>query len=314
MSLRNLRAVLLAVVWLGVAMGAALAQTAPVPALSARITDVTGTLDAAAVARIEAPLAALEANKGSQIAVLIVSSTAPESIEAYAVRAFEQWKLGRAGVDDGVLLVVAKGDRTVRIEVGYGLEGAIPDVAAYRVIQEYLVPRFREGDFAGGIEAAVGVLAKLIEGEALPAPMSPPAASAAPAADRYQNVTGYDHHAEDKWISLLPFVAVGFVIMRTVLEVMVKAWWRRGLVGGLVLAAAAGGFWLAGLFPSLPWSIGLGFVFGFAFAAVKTGASGGGGGYASSGSYRSSSGSRSSGSSYSGGGGRSGGGGASGSW
>jgi uncharacterized membrane protein YgcG len=303
-SLRCLRAVLLALVWLGVAMGAALAQTASVPVLSARITDVTGTLDAAAVARIEAPLAALEASKGSQIAVLIVASTAPESIEAYAVRAFEQWKLGRAGVDDGVLLVVAKDDRTVRIEVGYGLEGAIPDVAAYRVIQEYLVPRFREGDFAGGIEAAVGVLAKLVEGEALPAPMSPAAATAAPAADRYQNVTGYDHHAEDKWISMLPIVLVAFVFVRTVLEVMVKAWWRRGLVGGLVLAAAAGGFWLAGLFPSLPWSIGLGFVVGFAFAAVKTGASGGGGGYASSGSYRSSSGSRSSGSSYSGGGGR----------
>ncbi|KAF1701891.1 hypothetical protein CSC70_14140 [Pseudoxanthomonas kalamensis DSM 18571] len=102
----------------------------------------------------------------------MVPTTRPDTIEQYAVRVFEQWKLGRKGVDDGVLLLVAKDDRAVRIETGYGLEGAIPDAVANRVIQEYLVPEFREGDFGGGIEAATAVLVKVIDGEPLPAPVS----------------------------------------------------------------------------------------------------------------------------------------------
>jgi uncharacterized protein len=299
------------------------AQSASIPALSTRVTDTTGTLDAAAVARIEAPLAALEAGKGAQIAVLIVPSTAPESIEAYAVRAFEQWKLGRAGVDDGVLLVVAKSDRKMRIEVGYGLEGAIPDVVAYRVIQEYMVPRFREGDFAGGIEAAVGALSQLINGEALPEPMGSAGASPAAAFDQAGVDSGYAADADVDLIAWLPYIAVAFVILRTILDVVMKGWWRRGLVGGSVLAAVAGGYSLAGYFGSLAWSAGIGFVVGFFFAAIKT-EGGGGGGYARSGSWSGGSSSRSSSSSssrsssssssWSGGGGRSGGGGASGSW
>lgn len=148
------------------------AAQAPVPALDAPVVDTTGTLDAATVQRLSAQARALQQRKGSQLQVLVVSSTGPDSIEDYAVRVFEAWKLGRGGVDDGVLLLVAKDDRAVRIETGYGLEGAIPDAVANRVIQEYLVPKFRAGDYAGGIEDASAVLAGLVEGEPLPAPVS----------------------------------------------------------------------------------------------------------------------------------------------
>lgn len=309
MRVRASLALLLALV---VATG--LAHAADIPALSTRVTDTTGTLDAAAIARIESPLAALEARKGAQLAVLVVPTTAPETIEAYAVRAFEQWKLGRAGIDDGVLLVVAKDDRTVRIEVGYGLEGAIPDAVAYRVIQEYLVPHLREGDFAGGIEAAVGVLGSLVEGEALPAPMVPASAAGysggedgrRDAAELNERIASF----------LMPFVVV-FVLVRAFLEGMIKSWWRRGFVGGTAGALALG-FIAHGAAP-LATLVGFGYVVGFVFFALRTSGGRRGGGYARSGSYgggssrsssRSSGGSRS----WSGGGGRSGGGGASGRW
>jgi uncharacterized protein len=144
---------------------AAVLQAAPVaiPPLGARVTDLTQTLDAAQRAQLESQLAGLEQRKGTQIAVLLVPTTGEDSIEDYAVRAFEQWKLGRKGVDDGVLLVVAKNDRTLRIEVGYGLEGTITDVQAGRIIREQIVPFFQKGDFAGGIQAGVNSLIALIE-------------------------------------------------------------------------------------------------------------------------------------------------------
>lgn len=144
---------------------AALLQAAPVaiPPLSARVTDLTQTLDAGQRAQLESQLAGLEQRKGAQLAVLLVPSTGEDSIEDYAVRAFEQWKLGRKGVDDGVLLVVAKNDRTLRIEVGYGLEGTITDVQAGRIIREQIVPSFQKGDFPGGIQAGVNSLIALIE-------------------------------------------------------------------------------------------------------------------------------------------------------
>ena len=118
---------------------------APIPALASPVVDTTGTLDATQVAALERQALDLQARKGSQLQVLLVHSTAPETIDAYAVRAFEQWKLGRKDVDDAGRLVVAKADRKVRIEVGYGLEGAIPDITAGRIIQEYLVPRSAPG-------------------------------------------------------------------------------------------------------------------------------------------------------------------------
>ena len=124
-----------------------------VPPLQARVTDITGTLSPQKIAQLEQRLAAFEAKKGTQIAVLMVSTTQPESIEQYAVRAFEQWKLGRKGIDDGVLLVIARNDRKLRIEVGYGLEGALTDAAAKRIISDHIVPHLKRGDFAAGVEA-----------------------------------------------------------------------------------------------------------------------------------------------------------------
>lgn len=146
----------------------------PIPELNARVTDLTGTLSADAQARLESRLAGFEAEHGSQIAVLIVSSTRPEAIEPYAMRVVDQWQLGRAGVDDGVLLLVAKADRELRIEVGRGLEGAIPDATAKRVITEMITPRFQQGRFEEGIETGVSALMGLIKGEALPAPVRRP--------------------------------------------------------------------------------------------------------------------------------------------
>jgi uncharacterized protein len=147
----------------------------PVPPLAARVTDLTGTLSAQQKAALESRLAAFEAKKGSQIAVLIVPTTRPETIEQYSIRVAERWKLGRTGIDDGVLLLVAKDDHALRIEVGYGLEGVIPDAMAWRVINEIIVPRFRAGDYAGGVDAGVEALMRLAQGESLPAPARPAA-------------------------------------------------------------------------------------------------------------------------------------------
>lgn len=153
------------------ATGLALAQPLqPVPALQARVTDLTATLSAAQVRALEGKLAAFEAAHGSQIAVLLVRSTAPEDIAAYAFRVADAWKIGRREVGDGVLLLVAKDDRKVRIEVARALEGAIPDLAARRIIDGAITPALRRGDFAGGIDAGVGGLSALIRGENLPAP------------------------------------------------------------------------------------------------------------------------------------------------
>src|SRR3569623_1780122 len=142
----------------------------PVPPLTAHVTDLTNTLDAGRRAALEQALSAFVLQRGAQIAVLIVPTTAPETIEQYSIRVVQQWKLGRKKVDDGVLLLVAKQDRALRIGVGYGLEGAIPDAVANRVVNDVIVPHFKQGDYAGGIEAGVQQLMKLIESAALPAP------------------------------------------------------------------------------------------------------------------------------------------------
>ncbi|SCY63887.1 uncharacterized protein SAMN05216420_11130 [Nitrosospira sp. Nl5] len=143
-----------------------------VPPLKSPITDLTGTLSQGEIAQLEQKLAAFEAKKGSQIAVLLVPTTQPETVEQYSIRVAEAWKLGRKGVDDGVLLVIAKQDRVSRIEVGYGLEGVLPDAVAKRIVDEIMIPEFRQGDFAGGIAAAIGRLMGVIEGEPLPPPRS----------------------------------------------------------------------------------------------------------------------------------------------
>lgn len=146
------------------------ADDVAIPALKSRVTDLTGTLNAAEQQALEQKLAAFEQRKGSQLAVLIVATTGEETIEQFGIRVAEQWKLGRKGTDDGLLLIVAKTDRTLRIEVGYGLEGVIPDAIAKRVISETIVPHFKGGDFAGGVDAGMTQLMGLVNGEPLPAP------------------------------------------------------------------------------------------------------------------------------------------------
>ncbi|RRD58271.1 YgcG family protein [Comamonadaceae bacterium OH2545_COT-014] len=144
-----------------------------VPALTARVIDTTGTLTAEQATALEAKLAALEEEKGAQVVVLMVPTTAPEDIAAYANRVGNAWKIGRRDVGDGAILLVALQDRRMRIEVAKTLEGAIPDIAAKRIIEQAMAPRFRQGDIAGGLDAAVDQMAARIRGEALPAVQSP---------------------------------------------------------------------------------------------------------------------------------------------
>jgi uncharacterized protein len=271
---------------------------APVPKLDSPVVDTTGTLDAATRQSLESQALALQQRKGSQLQVLVVPTTRPEDIAQYAVRAFDQWKLGREGVDDGILLLVAKDDRRVRIEVGYGLEGAIPDATANRVIQEYLVPRFRAGDYAGGISEASGVLVGLVDGEPLPAPMVEPS--------RSRNGSG------GGWL----FALVAAFIIANISRGMFRGvpTLGRGLIGSGLAGVAA---WLIS---SALVVGGLGALIGFFIGLFKPGSGGGryardsGWGGFSGGGGSWGGGSSSSGGGWSGGGGMSGGGGASGSW
>ena len=272
---------------------------AAIPALDSPVVDTTGTLDAAQKQQLEAQALALQQRKGSQLQVLMVSSTQPETIEQYAVRVFEQWKLGRKGVDDGVLLLVAKDDRRVRIETGYGLEGAIPDAIANRVIQEYLAPKFRAGDYAGGITDATATLVKLIDGEALPEPVST------------HRVSGERGKGSD-----LLFAAFAAFIVATI----VRGMFSRAPSGirGLFTGGAAGG--VALLLSSLLAVGGIAAVLGLLYGLMSVstrggyarhrdwgGWGGGGGGFGGGGGGFG-------GGGWGGGGGMSGGGGASGSW
>lgn len=142
----------------------------PVPPLTARVTDLTGTLTADQQADLEQKLTAFEQRKGAQIALLVVNSARPESIEQYSLRVAEAWKLGRAEPDDGALLLVAIQDRELRIEVGYGLEGVLPDAIARRIIAETITPLFRQGDYYGGINAGLARMMTVVDGEPLPPP------------------------------------------------------------------------------------------------------------------------------------------------
>jgi uncharacterized protein len=305
----------------------------PVPALHERVTDLTATLDAAHKAAIETELAALEQRKGAQVAVLLLATTAPETIEQYATRVFDAWKLGRKNVDDGVLVIVAKDDRRVRIEVAYGLEGAIPDAAAKRVAHDYMSPKFRSGDFAGGIGAGIEMLTRLIDDEPLPSP---------PAQARPSRPGVVVVPRDEPWWSPVQLV-VGIMsgAFLGVILILVVRWprpyrfvlghfpeWARvyafGAIDALPIAllfrhpmAALGAFAAGGTLASM-----IGLSRQPVRRVARVGA-GGGGGYSGSGSGSGSSsgssdsGSSSSGSSdsgFSGGGGSSGGGGASDSW
>ena len=166
-----IRALLLAFV-----MGASAVVRAdtPIPPLTARVTDQTATLTADQTQALEQSLQAFEARKGSQIAVLIVPSTEPETIEQYGLRVAEQWKIGRKSVDDGAILIVAKNERALRIEVGYGLEGVLNDATSKRIISEIIVPRFQQGDYYGGITAGIDQMVRVVDGEPLPQPKAEP--------------------------------------------------------------------------------------------------------------------------------------------
>lgn len=170
---RGLAAIFL--IAIGAFLGSAFAQALqPVPPLQARVTDLTGTLDAIQRQGLEDKLAAFEKAKGSQIAFLIVSTVKPEDVFSYAQRVGNEWKIGRKGVGDGVLLVVAKEDRKVHLAVAKTLEGAIPDLIAKQILDEAITPNFRKGDYAAGLHAAADQIIARINGEALPAPAQRP--------------------------------------------------------------------------------------------------------------------------------------------
>lgn len=169
MTAARIRRALTALFLLAVALAGVQAQDLlPVPALTARVIDQTGTLDAQQRQALEAKLQSFEQQKGSQIVMLMVPTTAPEDIASYANRVGNAWKIGRKEVGDGILVIVAKNDRKMRIEVAKTLEGAVPDIAAARIIDHAMKPRFRENDFAGGLDAAADQLIARVKGEALP--------------------------------------------------------------------------------------------------------------------------------------------------
>jgi len=260
----------------------------PVPPLKARVTDLTSTLSADQARTLEQKLAALEARKGSQVAVLLVSTTQPETVEQYAIRVFDQWKLGRRDVDDGVLLLIAKNDRKLRIEVGRGLEGAIPDAYAKRIIDEEITPRFKQGDFAGGIDAGVARITKLIDGE----PMTmPPAKQSGSARSKWDNDTlAYGLLAVFLTMGLIKKLLGRFLGSSVV-----------GLAFGGILYMLSGILIMAAIFGVLIFLINL---LGVRVSPGTGGSSSSGGSWSSGGSSGG----------FSGGGGSSGGGGASGSW
>jgi uncharacterized protein len=264
---------------------AALADVA-VPPLSGRVVDQTATLTSGDVASLTQTLKNLETRKGSQVAVLIVPTTAPETIEQYSIRVAEAWKIGRKKIDDGALLVVAKNDRKLRIEVGYGLEGALNDVTAKRIIDEIITPKFRNGDFAGGISDGVDRIIGIIEGEPLPAP--------AP-----RQSSGSSHNFDP----LNPFVLFAIFVVGAILRTTLGR-----LIGSVTTGSVVGvlAWFIAG---SLAASVIVGviaFIFTM-FGDSIASSSGGGGSYSGSSSSSGSGG-------FSGGGGGFGGGGASGSW
>jgi uncharacterized protein len=276
---------------------AALADVA-VPPLTGRVVDKTGTLSSGDIASLDQTLKDFEARKGSQVAVLIVPTTQPETIEQYSLRVAEAWKIGRKKIDDGAILVVAKDDRKLRIEVGYGLEGALTDVTAKRIIDEVITPKFRNSDFGGGISDGVNRILRVIDGEPLPAP-----------ARRQQQNTGLLSHIDP----FNPFLIVAVIVVGGIM---------RGIFGRLFGSLATGGL-VAGLLWFIAASLALSAIGGiivflismFSDAMTSSGGPGRGGGWVSSGGGGYSGGSSSSDSGgFSGGGGSFGGGGASGSW
>jgi uncharacterized protein len=255
-----------------------------IPPLSSPVTDLTQTLTREQAASLEQTLRAFEQRKGSQIAVLLVPTTQPESIEQYSIRVAEAWKIGRKGIDDGVIFLIAKDDRALRIEVGYGLEGALPDAVASRIIRDVVTPQFRSGDFYGGIAAGVDRIIRTIDGEPLPEPVK----------SRASNTEG-------KLFDALPVFLMAVFVVGGILRAIF------GRLGGAAVAAAAVAVIVWLLIGTLVVAIIAAII---AFIATLVG--GGGGGWSSG--RRSGWGGGGFGGGWSGGGGGFGGGGASGRW
>ena len=249
-----------------------------VPVLSARVIDQTGTLSSSQVASLDQVLSTFEKRKGSQLAVLIVPTTAPESIEQFGIRVADQWKLGRKKVDDGTVLIIAKADRTLRIEVGYGLEGALTDATSKRIIDDIIVPRFKQKDFYGGVSAGVQSIIAVIDGETLP------------------STAKSDQITEDDVYQVAPAVFIAALIlgglMRSILGRM-----KGALVTGGFIALVA--WFVLGTISMAPLAGSLAFI--VALSGIGIGGRGIGGGRGGGGGFR-------------GGGGGFGGGGASGRW
>lgn len=264
----------------------------PVPPLTGHVTDQTGTLTTEQMTTLEQTLTAFEARKGSQLAVLMIASSTPEAIESYALRVAELWKLGRKKIDDGAILVIAKDDRAMRIEVGYGLEGSLNDATSKRIISDIVLPRFKQQDFYGGIRAGVGQIIAVIDGESLPAQSNRPAA----------NIANIQQYAPILFILVMVFGSVlrasigkvpGAIVTGGV--VAVAAWF---IVGVLSVALIAG---VIGLFVTLLGGGMRGHGFG-GYHSGGTRGGGHGGGFGGGGGG------------FSGGGGGFGGGGATGRW
>jgi uncharacterized protein len=296
-------ALLAVALWAAGSSRAAFAQTQqPVPKLTSRVTDLTGTLTAEQQANLEDKLRAFEARKGVQIAVLVVPTTEPEDIVNYSYRVAHNWKLGRPKIDDGALLIVAKDDRELRIEVGRALEGPLTDVTAHRIISDTIVPLFRQGDFYGGINAGLDQIIRVVDGEALPAP------------DQAWQGTSQKNISH-----LVPFLFVAVFFG----SVMLRSMFGRGLgaviaggVAGVLVYFAGQSLFVALVAGALAFLFALisGFSGGGTWSSFpRTGGWGGGFGRGSSSGWGGSA-SGGSGGGFQGGGGRFNGGGASGRW
>lgn len=273
---------------------AVFAEELAIPSLTQRVTDLTGTLSADQHDALESRLERLEREKGSQIAVLIVTTTQPEDIAQYSIRVADAWKIGREKVADGVIVIIAKNDRKMRIEVGRGLEGAIPDVYAKRIIADIMAPKFKQGDFAGGINAGVDRLAGLIGGEPLPEPET-------------------RSNENSLFEGMLPFILFAGLIFGGILRAMFGNFFGSAANGGIIGVIV----WVlgAGLLAALAFGV-IAFVFTLLIGGGM-GSSGSGGrrgghpGWYGGGSYG---GGMGGGGVFTGGGGDFGGGGASGDW
>lgn len=261
-----------------------------IPVLTARVTDLTGTLSAEQKSGLEQTLAAFEARKGAQVAVLLLPTTQPETIEQFGIRLFDAWKIGRKGIDDGVMLIVAKDDRRLRIEVGYGLEGALNDATAKRIISETITPLFKAGDFPGGVSAGVDAILKVVDGEALPEPAATGSGLAG------GGILNFSDIPETVFFGALLGLVIGGTVLRRLLGNLLGCTVAGGIAGGLGWLVVGGlggiiGGALVGVFLAV---FGLDIVLSGLAGRSSGGGSGGGG--------------------FSGGGGSGGGGGASGSW